>query len=61
MTKSDNGSKLVSIVIPKARGVQKSLFRVGTPKEMEDMSISLPCIGQVIHCRFCTFLSSPWL
>ena len=50
-------------MIPKAREVPESLFRVSTPKETEDMSVSLPCIGQVVHCHFIShvfiFASSP--
>ena len=42
----DKGINLSSIVIPKARGVfPKSLFLVSTPKEMEDINVSLPCVG----------------
>jgi len=39
------GSNGGSIMIPKARGVPKSLFRVSTLKETEYMTVSLPCIG----------------
>ena len=52
MKRSDNTKNLGSMVIPKARGVPKSLSRVSTPKEMENISVSLPCIGRVVHCRF---------
>ena len=52
MKKSDNTKHLGSIVITKAKGVTQSLFRVSNPKETEDMSISLPCIGRVVHCHF---------
>jgi len=44
-----NGKNLGSITLPKARGVPKSLFRVSIPKETEDMTASLPCIGQAVH------------
>ena len=46
------GINLSSVVIPKARGTQTSLFRVGTPKGREDMSVSLPCIGREIRYHF---------
>ena len=52
MQESDNTKNLDSIVIPKARGVPKSLFRVSTPKETEDISVSLPCVIQAVHYRF---------
>ena len=57
MKESDNTKNFGSIVIPKARGIPKSLFRVSTPKETEDISIILPCIGRVVHYRFflCSF------
>ena len=42
----------ISIVMPKARGVPKCLFCGITPKETEDMSISLPCVGQTIDHLF---------
>ena len=45
MKEGDNGKNLGSIVIHKARGDQKSLFHVSTPKVTEDMSNSLPRIG----------------
>ena len=32
-------------------------IRVSTPKEMEDMSISLPCVGQAVHCHFISHVS----
>ena len=38
MKKSDTTENLGSIVISKARGVPKSLFRVSTPKETEDIT-----------------------
>jgi len=44
-----NGKNLDCIIIPKARGVPKSLFRISTSKETEDMTVSLPCVGQVVH------------
>ena len=46
MKESDNTKNLGSIVIPKARGIPKSLFRISTPKETEDISVSLPCVGR---------------
>ena len=52
MKESDNTKNLGSIVIPKARGVLNSLFRVSTLKETEDISVSLPCIGRAVHYRF---------
>ena len=42
MKKGGNSKYLGTIVIPKARGVWKSLFRVSAPKKTEDVSISLP-------------------
>ena len=44
MNEGDNSKNYGSMVIPKARGVRKPLFRVSTPKEREDMSISLPYV-----------------
>ena len=52
MKESDNTKNLGSIMIPKARGVPQSLFRVSTPKETENISVSLPCIGRVVHYHF---------
>ena len=52
MKESDNTKRLGSIVIPKARGVPKSLFCVSTLKETEVISISVPCIGRAVHYRF---------
>ena len=52
MKGSDNTKNFGSIVIPKARGVPKPLSHVSTPKETEDISYSLPCIGRAVHCRF---------
>ena len=43
MKESDNTKNLGSIVIPKVRGVPKSLLRVSTLKETEDIIVSLPC------------------
>ena len=64
MKESDNTKNLGSIVIPKARGVPKSLFRVNTLKETEDISISLPCVRQAVHYRFFSrlfaFAGPPW-
>ena len=40
-----NGKYLGTIMIPKARGVWKSLICVSAPKETEDVSVSLPHIG----------------
>ena len=57
MKESDNTKNLGSIVIPKARGVPKSLFRVSTLKETEDISVSLPCVGRAVH--YCLFSHSP--
>ena len=65
MKNSDITNNLGNIMIPKARGVPKSLFRVSTPKEMEDIITSLPCIGRAVHYRFFSclfaFAGSPWL
>ena len=52
MKESDNTKNLGNIVIPKARGVPKSLFRVSTLKETEDISVSLPCVRRAVHYRF---------
>ena len=52
MKESDNAKNLDSIVIFQARRGHKSLFCVSTPKETEDMHVSLPCIGQAVHYRF---------
>ena len=52
MKESDNTKNLDSIMFPKARGVPKSLFHVSTLTETEDISVSLPCVGQVVHYRF---------
>ena len=52
MKEGGNGKNLGSIMIPKARGVGKSLFRASTPKKTEGMSVSLHCIEQVVHYRF---------
>ena len=64
MKESDNTKNLGSIVIPKARGVPKSLFRVSTLKETEDISVSLLCIGRAVHYRFFSrsfaFAGTPW-
>ena len=49
MKEGANGRNFGSIMIPKARGVQKSLFRVSTPNETEDMSISFTHDGRVVH------------
>ena len=47
-------------MIPTARGVPKFLFCVSTPKEREDMSISLPCVGkQFITIFFSRFRLCP--
>ena len=43
MKEGDNGKNLM---IPRVR---KSWFHISTPKEMEDMSVSVPCIGQAVH------------
>ena len=45
MKEGDNSKHYGIIVIPKARVIQISLFRVSTPKEREDMSIRLPYVG----------------
>ena len=64
MKESDNTKNLGSIVIPKARGVPKSLCRFSTLKETEDISVSLPCIRRAVHYRFfsCSFAFAgpPW-
>ena len=49
MKESDNTKNLV---IPKARGVPKSLFRVSTLKETEDISISLPVLDKRFIINF---------
>ena len=56
MKESDNTKNLGSTVIPKARGVPKSLFRVSTLKETEDISVSLPCVRRAVHYHFLTFV-----
>ena len=64
MKESDNITNLGSIVIPKARGVPKSLFRVSTLNETEDISISLPCVRRAVHYRLFSrlfaFAGPPW-
>ena len=66
MKESDNAKNLGSIVIPKARGVPKSLFGVSTLKETENISVavSLPCVGRAVHYRFFShlfaFAGPPW-
>ena len=57
MKEGANGKNLDSIVIPKARGVFKSLFHFCIPKETKRMSISLPCVGQADHYSFVVTLS----
>ena len=52
MKESDKTKNLGSVVIPKARGVPKSLFHVSTLKETEGISVSLPCIRRAVHYRF---------
>ena len=60
MTESDSSKSYGSIMIPKAREIRKSLFRISTPKEREDLSISLPYVGQAVrYCFFLTFSLSP--
>ena len=60
MKEDDTSKNYGSIMIPTARGVRNSLFCVSTPKEREDMSISLPYIGQAVHHYiFLMFLPSP--
>ena len=49
MKEGANGRNLGSIMIPTVRRVQKSLFRVSTPNETEDMSVSLTRDGRVVH------------
>ena len=39
-------------MIPKARGVPKSLFRVSTLKETKDINVSLPCVGRAFTIAF---------
>ena len=57
MKEGDKGINLSSIVIPKARRVfPKSLFLVSTPKEMEDINVSLPCVGWSFHYHFFAFV-----
>ena len=52
----ENGKQLGGIETPKARGVQKSLFHVRSPKESEDMSVSLRCVRQTVgYCFFSHF------
>ena len=45
MKEGDNSKTYNSIMIPRARRVQKSLFSASTPIEREDTSVSLPCVG----------------
>ena len=52
MKKGGNNTNYGSIVIPKARGVRESLFRISAPKEREDMTISLPCVGRAVRGHF---------
>ena len=59
MKKGDNSKGYGSIVIPKAREVQKSLFRVSIAKERKDMSISLPWFVIVLFCFFSCFRLYP--
>jgi len=40
-------------VIPKARGVRKTLFCVSTPKETKDTGVCLLCVGQSFFSSFC--------
>ena len=54
MKKGDDSKNYGSIMIPKARGARKSLFYVSTLKKREDMSISLPYIGQAVCYCFLT-------
>ena len=58
MKESDNTKNLGSTMIPKARGVPNSLFRVSTLKETEDISVSLPCVRRVVHYRFFSHVRS---
>ena len=64
MKESDNTNNLGSIMIPKASGIPKSLFRVSTLKETEDISVSLPCVRRAVHYRFFShsfaFTGPPW-
>ena len=64
MKENGNTKHLGGIVIPKARGVPKSLFIVSTLKETEDISVSLPCVGRAVHYRFFSpsfaFACPPW-
>ena len=59
MKKGGNSKNLGSIVIPKARGARKYLFCVSAHKETEDMSVSLPCIRQAIHCSLLPHVFCP--
>ena len=60
MKESDNTKTFGSIMIPKARGVPKYLFRVSTPKEMEYISISLQAVHYRFFSRSIAFAGSPW-
>ena len=65
MKQSDNTKNLGNIVILKARGVPKSLFRVSTLKETDDISVSLLCVRRTVHYRFFSrsfaFAGPPWM
>ena len=53
MKEGNNSKNYGSIVIPKAREIQTSLFCVSTPREREDTRVSLPYVGQAVcHCFF---------
>ena len=52
MKEGSNNKKYGSIVIPKARGARKSLFRVGSPKEREDTIVCVRYVGQAVCHRF---------
>ena len=52
MKKDSNNKNYGNIVIPKARGARKSLFRVGSPNEGEDIIICLRYVGQAVCHHF---------
>jgi len=45
MKKGANKINYGSTVIPKVRGIRKSLFRVSTVKETKDTGVCLPRVG----------------
>ena len=52
MKEGGNDKYLGTIMIPKARIIPKYLFHVSAPKETEDMSVSLPRVGQEVYYYF---------